>query len=167
MRLERAIQDKILELYLNEKNLSRPWRLRVARASLVYFDKAVNETHVSEAPIWPRRRSPVVAHPIRNRDRAIERRNYVSIRLLRKNDGSSRPTPTKGRQGPVNVTNRTIAAHIFAGGVFREESQERYFRKRYGERNSMRRLSLRTTLDPKPAGDGGKTMADGLVGALR
>ncbi len=49
MRIERAYsKDKILELYLNEIYLGLG-AYGVAAASLVYFDKSVNELTVAEA----------------------------------------------------------------------------------------------------------------------
>src|SRR6202041_3014493 len=83
MRIERAYsKDKILELYLNEIYLGLG-AYGVAAASLVYFDKSVNELTVAEASyLAALPKAPAALHPIRNHDRAIERRNYVIDRLL-------------------------------------------------------------------------------------
>src|SRR5882757_6938763 len=83
MRIERTYsKDKILELYLNEIYLGLS-AYGVAAASLVYFDKSVNELTISEAAyLAALPKAPSSLHPIRNRDRAIERRNYVIDRLL-------------------------------------------------------------------------------------
>src|SRR5499433_965591 len=82
LKLERTYsKDKILELYLNEIYLGLG-AYGIAAASLVYFDKSVNELTVSEAAyLAALPKAPGTLHPVRNRDRAIERRNYVIDRL--------------------------------------------------------------------------------------
>src|SRR5436305_2100203 len=83
MRIEKTYsKDKILELYLNEIYLGLG-AYGIAAASLVYFDKSVNELTVAEASyLAALPKAPAALHPVRNRDRAIERRNYVVDRLL-------------------------------------------------------------------------------------
>src|SRR6266700_3746241 len=138
MRLERAYsKDKILELYLNEIYLGLG-AYGIAAASLVYFDKSVNDLTVAEAAyLAALPKAPSSLHPVKNRDRAIERRNYV--------------------------INRTNAAHIFAGEYFAEEVRRDVF-ERYGEKKLYEGgLSVRTTLDPKLQVMARKTMTAGLV----
>src|SRR4026209_752389 len=83
MRIERTYsKDKILELYLNEIYLGLG-AYGVAAASLVYFDKSVNELTIAEASyLAALPKAPAALHPVRNRDRAVERRNYVIDRLV-------------------------------------------------------------------------------------
>src|SRR5919205_591373 len=78
MRIERAYsKDRILELYLNEIYLGLG-AYGIAAASLVYFDKSVNELTVAEAAyLAALPKAPSALHPFRQRERAIERRNYV------------------------------------------------------------------------------------------
>src|ERR1700694_4601936 len=82
-RLERAYsKDKILELYLNEIYLGLG-AYGIAAASLVYFDKSVNELSVAEASyLAALPKAPAALHPIRNRDRALERRNWVIEQMV-------------------------------------------------------------------------------------
>jgi penicillin-binding protein 1A len=163
MRIERAYsKDKILELYLNEIYLGLG-AYGVAAASLVYFDKSVNELTVAEAAyLAALPKAPAALHPIRNRDRAIERRNYVIDRLL-ENGWIKQAEADKARKDPLNVTNRSNAAHIFAGEYFAEEVRRDVF-ERYGEKKLYEGgLSVRTTLDPKLQVMARKTMAAGLV----
>src|SRR6202042_1738214 len=69
----------------------------------------------------------------------------------------------KARKDPLVVTNRTNAAHIFAGEYFAEEVRRDIF-DRYGEKKLYEGgLSVRTTLDPKIQVMARKTMAAGLV----
>src|ERR1700686_1733608 len=163
MRIERAYsKDKILELYLNEIYLGLG-AYGVAAASLVYFDKSVNELTVAEAAyLAALPKAPAALHPVRNRDRAIERRNYVIDRLL-ENGWIKQADADKARKDPLTVTNRTNAAHIFAGEYFAEEVRRDVF-ERYGEKKLYEGgLSVRTTLDPKLQVMARKTMTAGLV----
>src|SRR6202163_1206080 len=163
MRLERAYsKDKILELYLNEIYLGFG-AYGIAAASLVYFDKPVNELTVAEASyLAALPKAPAALHPVRNRDRAIERRNYVIDRLL-ENGWIKQADADAARKDPLNVTNRSNAGHIFAGEYFAEEVRRDIF-ERYGEKKLYEGgLSVRTTLDPKIQAMARKTMAAGLV----
>jgi penicillin-binding protein 1A len=163
MRLERTYsKDKILELYLNEIYLGLG-AYGIAAASLVYFDKSVNELTVAEAAyLAALPKAPSSLHPVKNRDRAIERRNYVIDRLL-ENGWIKQADADKARKDALAVTNRTNAAHIFAGEYFAEEVRRDVF-ERYGEKKLYEGgLSVRTTLDPKLQVVARKTMAAGLV----
>jgi penicillin-binding protein 1A len=163
MRIERAYsKDKILELYLNEIYLGLG-AYGIAAASLVYFDKSVNELTVAEASyLAALPKAPAALHPVRNHDRAIERRNYVVDRLL-ENGWIKQADADIARKDPLVVTNRSNAAHIFAGEYFAEEVRRDIF-ERYGEKKLYEGgLSVRTTLDPKLQAIARKTMAAGLV----
>src|SRR5437762_669874 len=163
MRIERAYsKDRILELYLNEIYLGLG-AYGIAAASLVYFDKSVNELTIAEASyLAALPKAPAALHPVRNRDRAIERRNYVIDRLV-ENGWIKQADADKSRKDPLNVTSRTNAAHIFAGEYFAEEVRRDIF-ERYGEKKLYEGgLSVRTTLDPKIQVMARKTMVSGLV----
>src|SRR6201746_167018 len=163
MRIERAYsKDKILELYLNEIYLGLS-AYGVAAASLVYFDKSVNELTISEAAyLAALPKAPSSLHPIRNRDRAIERRNYVIDRML-ENGWIKQADADASRKDPLVVTSRSNAAHIFAGEYFAEEVRRDIF-ERYGEKKLYEGgLSVRATLDPKMQVMARKTMAAGHV----
>ena len=163
MRIERAYsKDKILELYLNEIYLGLG-AYGVAAASLVYFDKSVNELTIAEASyLAALPKAPAALHPVKNRDRAIERRNYVIDRLL-ENGWIKQADADKARKEPLNVVNRSNGVHTFAGEYFAEEVRRDIF-ERYGEKKLYEGgLSVRTTLDPKIQVMARKTMAAGLV----
>ncbi|VIO75047.1 penicillin-binding protein 1A [Bradyrhizobium ivorense] len=163
MRIERAYsKDRILELYLNEIYLGLG-AYGIAAASLVYFDKSVNELTIAEASyLAALPKAPAALHPVRNRDRAIERRNYVIDRLL-ENGWIKQADADKARKEALNVTSRSNGAHIFAGEYFAEEVRRDIF-ERYGEKKLYEGgLSVRTTLDPKIQVMARKTMAAGLV----
>jgi penicillin-binding protein 1A len=163
MRLERAYsKDKILELYLNEIYLGLG-AYGIAAASLVYFDKSVNELTVAEAAyLAALPKMPGALHPVRNHDRAVERRNYV-IDRLQENGWISAADAEKARKSPLAVTSHPTSTHIFAGEYFAEEVRRDIF-ERYGEKKLYEGgLSVRTTLDPKIQLEARKTMVAGLV----
>src|ERR1700752_3715570 len=164
LKIERTYsKDKILELYLNEIYLGLG-AYGVAAASLLYFDKSVHELTIAEASyLAALPKAPAALHPVRNRDRAIERRNYVIDRLL-ENGWIKQADADKARKEALNVTSRSnAAAHIFAGEYFAEEVRRDIF-ERYGEKKLYEGgLSVRTTLDPKIQMEARKTMVAGLV----
>jgi len=163
MRIERAYsKDKILELYLNEIYLGLG-AYGVAAASLVYFDKSVNELSIAEAAyLAAMPKAPGALHPVKNHDRAVERRNYVIDRLV-ENGWIKQTDADKARKEPLVVTSRANGAKTFAGEFFAEEVRRDIF-ERYGEKKLYEGgLSVRTTLDPKIQVMARKTMAAGLV----
>src|SRR5256712_7277889 len=163
MRIERTYsKDKILELYLNEIYLGLG-AYGVAAAALVYFDKSVNELTIAEASyLAALPKAPAALHPVRNRDRAVERRNYVVDRLL-ENGWIKQADADKARKEQLNVTSRGNGAHIFAGEYFAEEVRRDIF-ERYGEKKLYEGgLSVRATLDPKMQVMARKAMVAGLV----
>src|SRR6202011_5462751 len=88
--------------------------------------------------------------------------NYVIDRLL-ENGWIKQADADKARKDPLTVTNRSNAAHTFAGEYFAEEVRRDVF-ERYGEKKLYEGgLSVRTTLDPKIQVMARKTMAAGLV----
>src|SRR4051794_1925017 len=163
MRIERAYsKDRILELYLNEIYLGLG-AYGIAAASLVYFDKSVNELTVAEAAyLAAMPKAPGALHPVRNRERAIERRNYVVDRLL-ENGWIKQADADKARKDPLVVASRGNGAHTFAGEFFAEEVR-RDILERYGEKKLYGGgLSVRATLDPKLQVMARKAMVAGLV----
>ncbi|WP_420132933.1 penicillin-binding protein 1A [Rhodopseudomonas sp.] len=163
MRIERAYsKDRILELYLNEIYLGLG-AYGIAAASLVYFDKSVNELTVAEASyLAALPKAPAALHPIRNHDRAVERRNYVIDRLL-ENGWIKQADADKARKEPLTVATRGTGARTFAGEYFAEEVR-RDVLERYGEKKLYEGgLSVRATLDPKLQVEARKTMTAGLV----
>jgi penicillin-binding protein 1A len=162
MRIERAYsKDKILELYLNEIYLGLG-TYGVAAASLVYFDKSVNELSTSEAAyLAALPKAPAALHPVRNHERAVERRNYVIDRLL-ENGWIKQAEADTARKEPLAVTSRS-SGHTFAGEYFAEEVRREVF-ERYGEKKLYEGgLSVRTSLDPKLQVVARQAFVQGLV----
>src|SRR6187397_1665869 len=163
LKIERTYsKDKILELYLNEIYLGLG-AYGVAAASLLYFDKSVHELTPAEAAyLAALPKAPNNYHPFRQRERAIERRNYVLDRMV--DDRYLKPEEgEKAKKDPLAVTPRPTGAHIFAAEYFAEEVR-RDLNDRYGEKKLYEcGLSVLTTLDPKLQSMARKALTDGMV----
>jgi penicillin-binding protein 1A len=163
LKLEKAYsKEKILELYLNEIYLGIG-AYGVAAASLLYFDKSVHELTIAEAAyLAALPKGPALLHPFRQRDRAVERRNWVIDRMVE--NGYIKPQDgEKARKEPLAVTSRPSGAHVFAAEFFAEDVRREILEK-YGEKGLYEGgLSVRATLDPKIQVMARKAFADGLV----
>ncbi len=125
LKIERTYsKDKILELYLNEIYLGFS-AYGVAAASLLYFDKSVHELTAAEAAyLAALPKAPNNYHPFRQRESAIERRNYVLDRMVE----DRLPQARGRREGEEGSARRHGApdrrAHL-RGGIFRRGSAPR------------------------------------------
>jgi penicillin-binding protein 1A len=159
-------KDKILELYLNQIYLGSaggPGSYGIAASALNYFNKSVHELTVPEvAYLAALPKAPSDLHPFRNRDRAVDRRNYVIDRMVA--DGHvSRDDGERFKKEPLGVTPRSISPNTMAAGFFAEEVR-RDLLERYGEKKLYEGgLSVRTTIDPKIQLLARKSLTDGLV----
>jgi penicillin-binding protein 1A len=163
LKIERTYsKDKILELYLNEIYLGLG-AYGIAAASLVYFDKAVNELTVPEAAyLASLPKAPNNYHPFRQRERAIERRNWVIDRMGEAGFVKAADAE-KAKRSPLGVTTKATSAHIFAAEYFAEEVRRELY-ERYGEKKLYEGgLSVRTSLDTKLQLLARKTFTEGLV----
>ena len=163
LKIERTYsKEKILELYLNEIYLGIG-AYGVAAASLLYFDKSVHELTVAEAAyLAALPKAPNNYNPFRQRERAVERRNYVIDRML-EDKYITQQEADKARKDPLTVTPRPTGAHIFAAEYFAEEVR-RYVYEHFGEKKLYEGgLSVRATLDPKMQVMARKALTDGLV----
>lgn len=163
LKIERTYsKDRILELYLNEIYLGFS-AYGVAAASLLYFDKSVHELSLAEvAYLAALPKAPSQLHPFRQRERAVERRNYVIDRMV-ENGFATAAEGEAAKKEPLNVTPRPTGAQIFAGEYFAEEVR-REIQEKYGEKRLYEGgLSVRTTLDPKLQTIARKVVTDALV----
>ena len=163
LKIERTYsKDKILELYLNEIYLGLG-AYGIAAASLTYFDKVVNELTVPEAAyLAALPKAPNNYHPFRQRERAIERRNWVIDQMAA--DGFIKTADAeKAKRTPLGVTQKATSTHTFAAEYFAEEVRREIY-DRYGEKKLYEGgLSVRTTLDTKLQVLARKALTDGLV----
>ena len=163
MKIERAFsKERILELYLNEIYLGMG-AYGVAAASLLYFDKSVHELSVAEAAyLAALPKAPNNYHPFRQRERALERRNYVLDRMAEDHYITAQEAE-KAKKEPLKITPRPTGAHIFAAEYFAEEVR-RYIYDNFTEKKLYEGgLSVRTTLDPKMQVLARKVLVDGFV----
>src|SRR5262252_3098456 len=121
LKIERTYsKEKILELYLNEIYLGLG-AYGIAAASLVYYDKAVNELNVQEAAyLASLPKAPNNYHPFRQRERAIERRNWVIDRMAESGFVKTADAE-KAKRLPLGVTSKSTNGHVFATEYFAEE----------------------------------------------
>ena len=107
-------------------------------------------------------KAPNNYHPFRQRERAIERRNYVIDRMVEDHYITAQEAE-KAKKEPLKVTQRPTGAHIFAAEYFAEEVR-RYIYENYTEKKLYEGgLSVRTTLDPKLQVLARKVLVDGFV----
>ena len=149
LKIERTYsKDKILELYLNEIYLGLG-AYGIAAASLVYFDKAVNELTVPEAAYLAvaaesAEQLPSIP-PARARHRAAQLGD-------RPHGGSGLRQSRRRRKGQAFTARRDGKADqraYFAAEYFAEEVRRELY-ERYGEKKLYEGgLSVRTSLDPK------------------
>ena len=163
LKIERTYsKDKILELYLNEIYLGLG-AYGIASASLTYFDKGVNELTVPEAAyLAALPKAPNNYHPFRQRERALERRNWVIDQMAQ--DGFITAVQAEAaKRTSLGVTQKPTTAHTFAAEYFAEEVRRELF-DRYGEKKLYEGgLSVRTTLDTKYQVLARKVLTEGLV----
>jgi penicillin-binding protein 1A len=163
LKIERTYsKDKILELYLNEIYLGLG-AYGIAAASLVYFDKAVNELNVPEAAyLAALPKAPNNYNPFRARERALERRNWVIDRMSEAGFIKAADAEKAKRTG-LGVTQKPATAHTFSAEYFAEEVRRELY-DRYGEKKLYEGgLSVRTTLDTKYQVLARKVLINGLV----
>ncbi len=157
-RIERALRkERILELYLNEIYLGFG-SYGVAAAALNYFNKSLDDLTLAEtAFLAALPKAPSNYHPIRRRDAAFGRRNWVIGRML--DDGHvSADEAEMAKREPLLIRSRDetefVEAPYFAEEVRRELMEA------YGETALYEGgLSVRTTMDPR--------LQAAAVGALR
>ncbi|MCX7358751.1 MAG: penicillin-binding protein 1A [Alphaproteobacteria bacterium] len=148
-RIERVLdKDRVLELYLNQIYLGNR-AYGVAAAALNYFDKPLSELTVSEAAylaILPK--GPSNYQLPRNRERAIDRRNYAIGRMLERGY-ITEAQATEARAADLEVHNRLAGDQYIAASHFVEEVR-RQVQDQYGERALYDGgLSIRSTIDTR------------------
>ena len=162
-RIEQAYsKDQILELYLNEIFLGLN-SYGVAAASLNYFGKSLDQLSLEEvAYLAALPKGPNNYHPIKQRERAIERRNWVLGQMF--GNGYISETELKTAQAkPLEVNPRPFGAQMFAAESFAEEVR-RELTDLYGKDKVVKGgLSVRTTLDPKLQIFARQSLARGLI----
>lgn len=161
-RIERTFsKDRILELYLNEIYLGTG-SYGVAAAALNYFGKSMDELSVAEvAYLAALPKAPSNYHPVRQREAATARRNWVLDRMYE--DGRiTRAQWEEAKATPLTVRDpgkgNTTRADYFAEEVRRE------IVSLYGEQSLYEGgLSVRTSIDPAMQAIADRTLRAGMI----
>ncbi|GAB4491880.1 MAG: hypothetical protein Tsb0010_00410 [Parvularculaceae bacterium] len=146
-RIEKAFtKDQILELYLNEIYLGNR-SYGVAAAALNYFDKPLAELTLDEAAyLAALPKGPNNYHPLRQRSRAIARRNWVLDQMAR-NGHASAAEVAAAKRADLKATMISAGAQFAAAEYFAEEVR-REILDLYGDEALYNGgLSVRTTVD--------------------
>ncbi|MTI17276.1 penicillin-binding protein 1A [Rhodobacteraceae bacterium RKSG542] len=163
IRMEQTYtKDQILELYLNEIYLG-VGAYGVGAASLILFDKSVHELELEEmAYLAAVPKGPNNYHPYRQRDRAIERRNWVIDRMV-DNGYVTVQQANEAKAKPLNVKLRSTGT-LVEGAEYFSEAVRRELAGTFGEERLYEGgLSVRTSLDPVMQEQARKALMDGLI----
>ena len=149
MRIEATFsKDKILELYLNQIFLGQN-SYGVAAAALNYFDKSLEDLTIEEAAyLAALPKQPSRYHPVRDKEAAIGRRNYVIDQMIEVGY-VSRADGEAAKKKDLVATLRPLGVRYDDAQYFAEEAR-RVITNKYGvDKLMMGGLSVRTTLDSK------------------
>ena len=152
-RLEKTLtKEKILELYLNEIFLGQN-AYGVAAAAQTYFNKALADLNPHEAAMLASMpKAPSDFHPVRNKQRLLERRNYV-LQQMWQNGYLDEATYNIEKQAPLqSVQNGDFPAYrnvVQPRDYFTDEIR-RQLSGTFGESEFFSGgLSIRATQDPE------------------
>lgn len=161
-RIERALtKDQILELYLNEIYLGES-AYGVAAAAMTYFGKSLDEVTPEEAAYMAALpKAPSNYHPVRRKDAATGRRNWVLGRM--QEDGRLSVAQMEAAQAvPLAAVAGRPKTENFYSPWFAEEIR-RELLERYGEETLYGGgMSVRAAVDPALQSFADKALAEGL-----
>jgi penicillin-binding protein 1A len=163
-RIEQTFsKEQILELYLNEIFLGLN-SYGVAAASLNYFGKSLDQLSLEElAYLAALPKGPNNYHPFRQKERAIERRNWVLLQM-HENGYITEAEMKEAQARPLEVNPRPFGAQLFAAESFAEEVRRELVEMYGKDKLEKGGLSVRTTLDPKLQLYARQALARGLIG---
>ena len=163
-RIEQTFsKERILELYLNEIFLGLN-SYGVAAASLNYFGKSLDQLSLEElAYLAALPKGPNNYHPFRQKERAIERRNWVLTQMF-ENGYITEAEMKEAQAKPLEVNPRPFGAQLFAAESFAEEVRRELVEMYGKDKIEKGGLSVRTTLDPKLQLYARQALARGLIG---
>ncbi len=165
-RLEETLsKDKILELYLNEIFLGQN-SYGVAAAAQTYFNKPLTALTAGEAAyLATLPKAPSEMHPVRNKDRALERRAYVLNRMAEDGHITRDEAKAEAEKPLLTVQNGDYPAFREAlppRNYFTDEIR-RQLSTTFGEAEFFGGgLSIRATADPDLQEVAAKALRDGL-----
>ena len=147
IRMERAFsKDQIMALYLNEIYLGMG-SYGVAAAALSYFDKSLDQLELHEmAYLAALPKAPSNYHPVRRKNAAVGRRNWVLSQMF-ENGYISQADAKAAQLMPLGV--RPASGADLAEAPYFTEEVRRVIKAEYGDDALYQGgLSVRTTLDP-------------------
>nr|WP_323455098.1 penicillin-binding protein 1A [Rhizobium sp. Root491] len=163
IRMSQAFtKDQLLELYLNDIYLGAG-SYGVAQAALTYFGKAVADLDIAEAAyLAALPKGPNNYHPVKARNRAIARRNWVIEQMLA-NRFITRTEALRAVAEPLDVVVRESLPAVHKAEYFTEEVR-RFLLAKYGEVEIYRAgFSVRTSLNPQLQHAAMSALQKGLV----
>ncbi len=148
-RIERALgKERILELYLNQIPLGRQ-SFGVAAASLNYFDKPLSQLTLAEAAyLGALPKGPNNYDPVKKKDAAIARRNFVLSRMVA-NDKITQEQADAAAQEDIVVVNRLSEDKYVASAHFVEQVRRQVIAQLGEPALKEGGLSIRATLDTR------------------
>ncbi len=166
VRLEETLsKEKILELYLNEIFLGQN-SYGVAAAAQTYFNKALADLTPGEAAyLATLPKAPSDLHPVRNKDRALERRAYVLNRMAEDGYITAEVAKSESELPLLSVQGGDFAAFRDAlppRDYFTDEIR-RQLSGTFGEEEFFGGgLTIRATVDPDLQSEAAKALRTGL-----
>ncbi|MEM9288143.1 MAG: penicillin-binding protein 1A [Pseudomonadota bacterium] len=162
IRMTKALtKDRVLELYLNEIYLGQR-AYGVASAALSYFNKPLDELTLPEiAYLAAIPKGPNNYHPVRNKDRATARRNYVINRL--REDGHITADEADAAIAAPLLASLGNQAEVFTADYFLEDVRRQLI-EQFGETALYGGgLYVKTSLNPKLQSVAEKALRDALI----
>ncbi len=165
-RLEQTLgKDKILELYLNEIFLGQN-SFGVAAAAQTYFNKPLADLNPHEAAtLASMPKAPSDYHPVRNKQKLLDRRNYV-LQQMWQNGYLDEATYTTERDAPLqSVQNGDFPAYrnvLPPRDYFTDEIRRQLSGTFGNDEFFSGGLSIRATQDPELQKLAAKALRDGL-----
>lgn len=161
-RMEQVLsKDRLLELYLNEIYLGGG-TYGVAAAALHYFNKSLSELNYAEAAyLAGLPKGPANYHPVRNKDEAIERRNWVLDRMVEEDmihESQATLAKAKPLVSKLETSADTIQAPYYAEEVRRELIDKFGEKGLYGGG-----LLVHTSMDPNYQKFARQALREGLM----
>lgn len=165
-RLEETLsKDKILELYMNEIFLGQN-SYGVAAAAQTYFNKSLDALTPAEAAyLATLPKAPSDLHPVRNKEKAIERRAYVLNRMAEDGYITAEVAKAEASTPLLSVQNGDyppFRAAMPPRSYFTDEIR-RQLSGTFGEEEFFAGgLSIRATVDPELQAEAARSLRKGL-----
>jgi penicillin-binding protein 1A len=165
-RLENTLsKDQILELYLNEIFLGQN-SYGVTAAAQVYFAKSLEELTLAEAAyLAALPQAPSVLHPVREKERAIARRNYVLDQMAANGYITREQAEMATREDLLTVQSGAIASarsEMPPRDYFTDEIRRQLSAKLGDEMLFTGGLQIRATVNPELQEVAAQALRDGL-----